>query len=94
MNLNPFYHLRRYREFETKLAETETFNESLLERNRELGQDLTNARTELDKANRKINYLTSEFEALQSEFVILVNTKKLTRKEARELKNHKHHSHK
>ncbi|MEG9531508.1 hypothetical protein [Mannheimia indoligenes] len=94
MNLNPFYHLRRYREIKAKLVEAETFNESLLERNRDLGQDLAHARTELDKANRKIDYLTSEFEALQSEFVILVNAKKLTKKEAREWKNHKHYGRK
>lgn len=94
MRLNPFYYLRRYRELEAKLKESNRFNESLLERNRELGQDLSDTRAKLDKANGKINYLTSELESVKSDFVILVNTKKLTRKEARELRNHKSHSHK
>lgn len=91
MRLNLFYYLRRYRELEAKLKESNRFNESLLERNRELGQDLSDTRVKLDKANAKINYLTSELESVKSEFVILVNTKNLTRKEARKWKNHKHY---
>lgn len=94
MNLNPLYHFRRYKELEAKLNESNRFNDSLLERNRELSQDLSDTRAKLDKANAKISYLTSELESVKSDFVILMNTKKLTRKEARELKNHKHHSHK
>lgn len=75
MRLNPFYYLRRYKELEAKLKAYNIFNESLLERNRELDQDLSSTRTELDKARAKINYLTAELEELQADFLILANTK-------------------
>lgn len=87
MNLNPFYHLRKYRQQSQEIARLNQFNNLVLNRNSELNQDLTNERQALDQANANITNLENELEEIQSEFLILVNAKTLSRKQARALKN-------
>lgn len=89
MNLNPFYHLRKYRQQAEEIAQQKVFNNHLLNRNAEILNDLAKERQALDQANAKIAKLQEELNEIQSEFLILVNAKTMTRKEARSLKNHK-----
>lgn len=87
MNLNPFYHLRKYRQQSQEIAQLKQFNNLVINRNDELTQDLANERQALDQANVKIQNLENELNEIQSEFRILVNAKTMNRKEARILRN-------
>lgn len=87
MNLNPFYHWRTYRQQAEEIRQQKQFNNLLLDRNAELCQDLAKAQKQLDQANAKIAKLQEELDEIQSEFLILVNAKTISRKEARELRH-------
>lgn len=87
MNLNPFYHLHKYCQQSQEIAQLKQFNSLVLNRNNELNQDLANERQALDQANARIQNLENELNEIQSEFLILVNAKTMSRKEARILRN-------
>lgn len=89
MNLNPLYHLRRYRRQAWELAQQKQFTDHLLNRNAELIETIADTRQQLDQANATIAKQQEELDEIQSEFLILVNAKTISRKEARAIKNHK-----
>lgn len=75
MNLNPFHHLRKYRQQSQEIAQLKQFNSLVLNRNNELNQDLANERQALDQANAKIKNLENELNEIQSESKIISGKK-------------------